>query len=61
MGMTITITVEEQVGGEILKADRILLDLEVDYAAFDVICHTVNKLREEVEQEKQKYLHNHNA
>lgn len=59
--MTITITVEDQVGDQVIRVDRSLLAIEIDYAAFDVACHTINKLREEVEAEKNRLLHPNNA
>lgn len=62
MGMTITITVEEDLpGGQHLAADRTLLDLEIDYASFDVVCYTIGKLREEIEHAKQEMLRQNNA
>jgi hypothetical protein len=55
MGMTITITVEEQVDHEFIRASHMLTDTEIDYAAFDIIGHTVSQLRQEVADEVRKY------
>lgn len=61
MGLTITITAEVRVDDFYIKADHMLTDTEIDYAAFDVVCHTVNNLRKEVCEERQRYLDNLNG
>lgn len=51
--MIITITIEQEVKNDRFIVDHRLTDTEIDYAAFDIVCHTVNKLREELKREIQ--------
>ena len=47
---------EEVIDEKLFAVKHQLTDLELDYASFDLPCHTIKKLREELEREKQEYL-----
>jgi hypothetical protein len=56
MGMNIIVTVEEVIDEKLFVVKHRITDLELDYASFDLPCHVIKKLREQLEMEKQEYL-----
>jgi hypothetical protein len=52
MGMTITITVEDEHKGHRFIADRQITDLEIDYSNFDLVGSIINDLRKEVKAQR---------